>query len=115
MYIDNQSAHTHDGFLVNWQLGLIFTVTSPEKYLVKNETTEVQVNLLTAGIVRREVEGSTWKQCRDQDFLSNLQADVNRKLRSKGAYVKDLTFVDFASGEANRLWVDGVDFGEHAE
>lgn len=112
MYIDNQSGHTSDGFLVNWQLGLIFKVTDAEKFLVRNETTDVQVNLIAAGAVLQAVESSTWQECRATDFLREVQKAVNRSLRSKGVCIGNLMFVDFASGEANRLWVDGIDIGD---
>ena len=108
MYVDTQSVYTKDGYLANFCIGLIWKVQNPKNFLVDNEDSAIQINLLAAGIMRERVTACTWKYCESDAFLTSAREELNKKIERLGAFVTELKLIDMASGHANRLWIDGV-------
>ena len=108
VYIDNQSAHCKGEWLMNFQVGMVFRVTNPKKYLVDNEDTEDLIKMLVADLVRRTVQSSTWAEVNHPDFIDQLKVEANKKARKRGASIDELVLVDMANGRADRIWHEGV-------
>ena len=107
-YLDLQSLHTKDGYACNIQVGYIFRVVDVKKYIIDNEDTEDLVALLCSGVVRNSVQGTNWKELGEVGYPGTLKAPMNRKARKRGAEIDEVVIQDFASGEANRLWHEGI-------
>jgi len=110
-YIDNQSVHGKDDWLWNFQIGIELRVTDPRLYLVENDETEDLIKMLVANQARKAVQGSTWRQVNNPDFIEGIKKRARAIARKRGAEIVDVVLVDLANGNADRLWHEGVDFG----
>lgn len=108
-YLDPQSIHTKDEYLTTVQVGYTLRVTDPKTYLLEYEDTDIAIALLVSGMVHDAITGHTWKEVHDGTWLKGLKAKANKKARKRGAFIEELVVQDLASGEANRLWVEGVE------
>lgn len=108
MYLDLQSLPTADGYACNIQVGIIWRVVDAHLFLIENEDTENLVGMLCSGVVRSSVQGCKWTELCEVRYPDTLKAPMNRKVRKRGAEIDEVVVQDFASGSANRLWVEGV-------
>jgi len=108
MYLDVQSLHTSDDYPANIQIGIIWRITDVRTFLLENDGTEDMVGMLCSGVVSRSFQGCKWTDIRDPGYPDTLRAPMNRKVRKRGAEIDEVVVQDFASGSANRLWVEGV-------
>ena len=109
LYIATQSAYTKDDCIAHFQIGLIWRVGTPKKFLVDNEDSEVQVGLISAGHLRNTINNTKWAEIGTDAFLDEAKYLINKKLKRIGANIVRLELTDLASGAADRLWVDGVE------
>jgi len=109
LYLDPQSVHTQDDYLVNVQVGITFRVTDPRTYLLEYESTDAAIAMLVSGYVAEAIQRAKWAALRDRVWTKGLKARANRAARKRGAYIDELIIQDLASGSANRLWIEGVE------
>lgn len=109
-YIDNQSVHGKDDWLWNFQIGIELRVTDPRLYLIENDETEDLIKMLVANEARKAVQGSTWREVNNPDFIEGIKKRARAIARKRGAEIVDVVLVDLANGSADRLWHEGVDF-----
>lgn len=108
MYLDVQSLHTEDQYLINIQVGFTYKVVSPKTFLLDYEDTEDIIALLTSGFVTEAVHNTTWTDLRDGLWLRDLKTRANRAARKRGAVIDEVIVQDMASGSADRLWIEGM-------
>jgi regulator of protease activity HflC (stomatin/prohibitin superfamily) len=108
-YLDTQSVHTKDEYLVNVGVGYTIRVTEPRTFLLEYEETDQAIALLISGLVYEALRASTWKEVHDGTWFRGLKAKANKKARKRGALIEELVIHDLASGDANRLWVEGIE------
>lgn len=110
MYLDTQSLHTEDEFAINIQVGLVYEVFNPKAFLLDYAESADQVAMLTAGVVAETVHNTKWGTMRDSnDWLRRVQTRANSSIRVRGAKITKMVVQDLANGDANRLWVEGVE------
>lgn len=109
LYCDTQSLHTKDQYLVNIQVGYTYRVTCPKTFLLDYEDTENIIAMLISGSVTQAVHKTTWKDLRNELWLRDLKTAANRHARKRGAVVEEVILQDLANGDANRLWIEGVE------
>jgi len=109
MYCDTQSLTTSDGYIINLQVGFTLRVTDAKTYLLDHEHTDDTIAMLLSGIVADKVAASTWEDVHSGDWRKGLRAKANKKARKRGALIIELIVQDLASGDANRLWIEGVE------
>ncbi len=108
MFLDTQSVHTLDDYLINIQIGITFEVTVPKTFLLDYEDTEDILALLVSGCVTEAIQRSTWKEMQDGTWAKGLKAKANKKARKRGALIGEIVVTDLANGDADRLWIEGV-------
>jgi regulator of protease activity HflC (stomatin/prohibitin superfamily) len=108
-YIDLQSAHSKDDYLLNVQVGYSLRVEDPKTFLLEYEDTDDLIALLIADLVREAIESHTWKEIHSGVWTKGLRMKANKKARKRGAYIDELIIQDLANGDANRLWIEGVE------
>jgi hypothetical protein len=111
VYLDTQTVHTLDGYVVHIQVGYVYAVTVPKTFLLDFEDTEDTISMLLSGLVAQTIQQTKWADLQTPGWLTNLKRRANKKARKRGALISELVIQDLASGEANRLWVEGVDIG----
>lgn len=110
MYLDVQSLHTEDQYLINIQVGFTYKVTCPKTFLLDYEDTEDTIALLVSGFVTEAVHDTSWADLRDGIWLRALKKRANRAASKRGALIDEVIVQDLASGSADRLWLEGVAF-----
>ena len=108
VFLDNQSVHTSDDYLINIQVGMSFRVTNPKTYLVDYEDTEDLIRLLVNGLVAHAVKAASWREANNPNFIPDLRKQANKIARKRGAFIDDLVLIDLANGRADRLWHEGI-------
>jgi hypothetical protein len=58
---------------------------------------------------REAIESHTWKEIHSGVWTKGLRTKANKKARKRGAYIDELIIQDLANGDANRLWIEGVE------
>ncbi len=109
MYLDTQSLHTKDDYLINIQVGITYQVTSPKTFLLDFENTEDTIAMLISGLVTEAVHRAKWSDMRNGVWSRGLKTRSNRICSKRGAKVNDIIVQDLANGDANRLWIEGVE------
>jgi hypothetical protein len=109
MYLDPQSVHTQDDYLVNVQVGLEYKVICPKTFLLDYENTEDTIAMLISGCVADAIQQAKWCDLRSGVWCKGLKVRANRIARKRGAHIDNLIIQDLASGAANRLWIEGVE------
>jgi len=109
LYLDPQSVHTQDDYLVNVQVGITFRVTDPRTFLLEYEETDAAIAMLVSGYVADAIKRAKWADLRGDIWTKGLKARANRMAHKRGAHIEELIVQDLASGSANRLWIEGVE------
>ena len=109
LYLDPQSLHTKDDYLVNVQVGITFRVIDPRTHLLEFEATDSAIAMLVSGYVAEAIQRANWSELRDGVWLRGLKTRANRMAHKRGAHIEELIVQDLASGSANRLWIEGID------
>jgi len=109
LYCDPQSLHTKDQYLVNIQIGFTYRVTCPKTFLLDYEDTEGAIAMLISGSVTTAVHRTKWNDLRRGVWLRSLKTQANRIANKRGAEVEEIIVQDLANGDANRLWIEGVE------
>lgn len=109
LYLDTQSLHTKDQYLVNIQVGFTYRVTCPKTFLLDYEDTEGSIAMLISGCVTTAVHRTSWNDLRRGVWLRSLKTQANRIANQRGAEVEEIIVQDLANGNANRLWIEGVE------
>jgi regulator of protease activity HflC (stomatin/prohibitin superfamily) len=109
LYIDNQSIHALDDYLINVQVALSFRITDPKVYALEWEDTDVLLNIMVADLIAKAIKAAKWADIRDGSFLHDVEIKAKRKARKYGLKILELNLIDCANGSANRLWHDGID------
>ena len=111
LYLDAQTATTTDGYILTFQTAIVYSVTDVRVYFLEWEDTERIAGIYAGTIMRAAMANHTWKQIESKHFLPNCLKEIRQACRPLGIKVRSLGMLDLASGEANRLWVEGVDLG----
>ncbi len=109
LYLDTQSLHTKDEYLINIQIGFTYRVTCPKTFLLDYEDTEGAIAMLISGSVATAVHRTKWSDLRRGVWLRSLKTAANRIANQRGAEVDEIILQDLANGDANRLWIEGVE------
>ena len=109
MWLDVQSVHTKDDYGSNIQVGIIWRVIDVKTFIIDNEDTEDMVAMLCSGVVWSSVQSCKWTDVRDPGYPHTLKAPMNREVRKRGAEISKVVIQDFAAGDANRIWHEGID------
>jgi regulator of protease activity HflC (stomatin/prohibitin superfamily) len=109
LYIDTLTVHTKDDYLVSCQAGLEIRVYCPKTYLLEYDETDELISLLVAGVISDALRGATWAQVRSGEWKKGILSKAKKIAHQRGATIEKLVVTDLASGEANRLWVEGVE------
>ena len=111
LYLDTQTSTTKDGYIVTFQVAVVYAVTDARVHLIEWEQAEVIVGVLAGGIMRQSIADHTWVQIHSENFLPNCHQHIRQACKKLGVSVWRLDLLDMASGSADRLWVEGVDLG----
>lgn len=108
-YTSNQSLHTEDEYLVNVQVGYSLAVTTPRTYLLEFEETAEAVTLGVEGYVADAISKHSFRDVHNGVWLQGVKTKSMRYANVRGAKLTGLVVIDLANGDANKLWVEGVE------
>lgn len=108
-YLDTQTLTTSDGYIVHIQVGYSLRVTDPKTFLLEYEDTDDLIGMAISDMVAKKVLKSPYAKLQDGTWKRGLLSAATKKAHTMGAAIDELFVQDLASGEANRLWVEGIE------
>ena len=103
-----QSLHTADGYAVNIQTAIVFSVTDEKQYLLEVEHPNSVIAASCTGIIADRVQSTNWSDITTPKFPTSLKPAMNRRAQKCGCEIIAVYVQDCSAGEAKKYWHEGI-------